>query len=189
MKRQADEIAGLREHYPQIAILHGCEVDILPDGRLDFPDRVLERFDLVLASLHDSAGHSPDQLMKRYASTMQHPLVTLITHPTNRLVPFRRGYPHDYDRLFEHAVEHRTAVEIDGAPSHLDLDGALARRAIAAGATVAVSSDSHRAEMLRTQMDLGIVTARRGWVEPRHVLNTRPLAEVRAFIAAKRGAR
>jgi DNA polymerase (family 10) len=118
---------------------------------------------------------------------MQHPLVTLITHPTNRLVPSRRGYPLDYDRLFELAVEHRTAVEIDGAPSHLDLDGALARRAIAAGVTVVVSSDCHRAEMLRTQMDLGIVTARRGWVEPRHVLNTRPLDDVRAFIAAKRG--
>jgi DNA polymerase (family 10) len=104
-------------------------------------------------------------------------------------VPSRRGYPLDYDRLFELAVEHRTAVEIDGAPSHLDLDGALARRAIAAGVTVVVSSDCHRAEMLRTQMDLGIVTARRGWVEPRHVLNTRPLDDVRAFIAAKRGAR
>jgi DNA polymerase (family 10) len=189
VKKQADEIAGLRERYPRISILHGCEADILPDGRLDFPERVLERFDIVLASLHDAAGHSPDQLMKRYASAMQHPLVTLITHPSNRLVPSRRGYPLDYDRLFELAVEHRTAVEIDGAPSHLDLDGALARRAITAGATVVVSSDCHRAEMLRVQMDLGILTARRGWVEPRHVLNTRPLVEVRAFIAAKRGGR
>ena len=79
---------------------------------------------------------------------MQHPLVTLITHPTNRLVPHRRGYDLDYDRLFALAVENRTVVEIDGAPSHLDLDGALARRAIAAGATVAIDSDCHRAEML-----------------------------------------
>jgi len=189
VNKQADEIAGLRERYPTIAILHGCEVDILPDGRLDFPDRILERFDIVLASLHDSAGQLPEQLMKRYASAMQHPLVTLITHPTNRLVPHRRGYDLDYDRLFELAVEHRTAVEIDGAPSHLDLDGALARRAIAAGATVAVSSDSHRAEMLGPQMHLGVVTARRGWVESRHVLNARSLEEVRAVIAAKRGAR
>jgi DNA polymerase (family 10) len=189
VNKQADEIAGLRERYPTIAILHGCEVDILPDGRLDFPDRILERFDIVLASLHDSAGHSPEQLLKRYTSALQHPLVTLITHPTNRLVPHRRGYDLDYGRLFELAVEHRTALEIDGAPSHLDLDGALARRAIGAGAMVAVSSDCHRAEMLATQMHLGIVTARRGWVEPHHVLNTRSLREVRAFIAAKRGGR
>jgi DNA polymerase (family 10) len=189
VKKQAEEIDALRELYPQIAILHGCEVDILPDGRLDFPDRILEQFDIVLASLHDSASHSPDQLMTRYAAAMQHPLVTLITHPTNRIVPHRRGYDLDYDHLFALAVEHGTAVEIDGAPSHLDLDGALARRAIAAGATVAVDSDCHRAEMLRLQMELGIVTARRGWVEPRHVLNARSLDDVRAFIAVKRGAR
>jgi DNA polymerase (family 10) len=189
VKKQAEEIAGLREQYPDIAILHGCEVDILPDGRLDFPDHVLEQFDIVLASLHERAGQGPGQLTKRYASAMRHPLVTLLTHPTNRLLPGRLGYDLDYDRLFEMAVETRTLVEIDGAPAHLDLDGALARRAIAAGATVAISSDCHRAEMLGRQMDLGIVTARRGWVEPRHVLNTRPLADVRSVVAAKRGAR
>ena len=116
----------------------------------------------------------------------RHTLVALITHPTNRLIPFRPGYALDYDRLFAAAVDTRTLVEIDGSPAHLDLDGALARRAIAAGARVTIDSDGHRAEMLGRQMQLGIMTARRGWVEPRHVLNTRPLEEVRAFIAAKR---
>jgi DNA polymerase (family 10) len=189
VKRQAEEIAEVRSRYPEIAVLHGCEVDILPDGRLDFPDRVLERFDIVLASLHERAGQPPDQLMKRYVGAMRHPLVTLITHPTNRMVPHKRGYDLDYDRLFAIATETRTIVEIDGSPSHLDLDGALARRAIAAGTTVAIDSDCHRAEMLDRQMQLGIVTARRGWVEARHVLNTRPLEEVRALIAAKRASR
>ena len=189
VKRQADEIDALRERHPDIAILHGCEVDILPDGRLDFPDRVLERFDIVLASLHERAGHDRDQLMTRYVTAMQHPLVTLITHPTNRLVPYRAGYDLDYDRLFGVAVETRTIVEVDGAPSHLDLDGALARRAVAAGAELAIDSDCHRAELLDVQMQLGIMTARRGWVEPRHVVNTRPLADVRAAIARKRAGR
>jgi DNA polymerase (family 10) len=186
VKRQADEIAELRERFSGIEILHGCEADILPDGRLDFPDRVLERLDIVLASLHDSAGHSPDQLLRRYTSAMRHPLVTMITHPTNRIVPVRRGYALDYDQLFETAVATNTVVEIDGAPSHLDLDGALARRAIAAGATVAIDSDCHRADLLDRQMRLGITTARRGWVEPGHVLNARPLDAVRALIARKR---
>ena len=189
VSKQAEEIAALRERHPDIAILHGCEVDILPDGRLDFPDGILERFDIVIASLHEGARHSPDQLMQRYVSAMSHPLVAMITHPTNRLVPGRRGYDLDYDRLFATAVETRTLVEIDGSPSHLDLDSALARRAIAAGATVAINSDSHRAELLDRQMQLGVVTARRGWVEPRHVVNTRPLEAVRAQIAAKRGSR
>jgi DNA polymerase (family X) len=186
VKRQAEDIAGLRERYPQVAILHGCEVDILPDGHLDFSDRVLERLDIVLVSLHEGAGHSPEHLLRRYLGAMRHPLVTLITHPTNRLLPYRAGYDIDYDSLFAAAVETRTVLEIDGAPAHLDLHGALARRAVAAGATVAVNSDCHRAEMLQQQMQLGITTARRGWVEPRHVLNTKPIDEIRALIAAKR---
>jgi DNA polymerase (family 10) len=186
---QAEEIARLREQYPDITILHGCEVDILPNGRLDFPDKALETLDIVLASLHERAGHTPEQLMKRYGSAMKHPLVTLITHPTNRILPGRPGYDLDYDRLFGLAVETGTFVEIDGSPAHLDLDGALARRAIAAGALVSINSDCHRAEMLGRQMELGVVTARRGWVEPRHVLNTRSIAEVRSVVAAKRGAR
>jgi DNA polymerase (family 10) len=189
VERQAEEIARLRQGHPDIAILHGCEVDILEGGRLDFPDRVLERFDIVLASLHERLGNGPDQLMKRYLSAMKHPLVTMITHPTNRIVPHRPGYILDYDRLFDAARETKTAVEIDGSPSHLDLDGALARKAVADGAIVAIDSDCHRADRLERQMHLGIVTARRGWVEPRHVLNTRPLDEVRAFIAGKRTGR
>jgi DNA polymerase (family 10) len=189
VKKQADEIAQIRERHPDIQILHGCEVDILSDGRLDFPDRILEQFDIVLASLHEGLGHSSDQLMKRYTAAMTHPLVTMITHPTNRVVPHRAGYDLDYDRLFETARETATIVEVDGSPSHLDLDGALARRAVEAGVTVAVDSDCHRADLLARQMHLGIVTARRGWVEPRHVLNTRVLAEVRAVIASKRNRR
>ena len=100
---------------------------------------------------------------------MRHPLVTLITHPTNRLVPHRPRLRPRLRPAVRSRRRDRTVVEIDGAPSHLDLDGALARRAIAAGATVAIDSDCHRAEMLDRQMQLGIMTARRGWVEPRHV--------------------
>jgi len=186
VKRQADEIAALREKYPGMAILHGCEVDIMPDGRLDFPDRVLAQFDIVLASLHDGAGQPADLLYGRYAEAMRHPLVSVITHPTNRMLPHRPGYPLDYDRLFELAVETGTMLEVDGAPAHLDLNGALARRAAAAGATLVIDSDCHRVEMLGRQMQFGLTTARRGWIEPRHVLNTRPLEEVRAAIARKR---
>jgi len=184
--QQREEIEEVRSRYPDIAILHGCEVDILPDGRLDFPDRVLERFDIVLASLHERAGQAPDRLMKRYAGAMKHPLVSVITHPTNRVVPTRKGYELDYDELFGLAVETRTILEVDGAPNHLDLDGPLARRAAAAGAMLVIDSDCHRAEMLDRQMGFGIATARRGWVEPRHVVNTRPLEDVRALVRSKR---
>jgi DNA polymerase (family 10) len=112
--------------------------------------------------------------------------VSVITHPTNRVVPGRRGYDLDYDQVFATAIETGTIVEIDGSPSHLDLDAALARRAAAAGAMLVIDSDCHRAEMLDRQMRLGVGTARRGWVEPHHVINTRKIDEVRKIIAAKR---
>jgi DNA polymerase (family 10) len=186
VKRQAEEIAEARGRHPDITILHGCEVDILPDGTLDLPDRVLQHLDIVLASLHERAGQGSDQLQRRYEQAMRHPMVNIITHPTNRMLPNRPGYDLDYDRLFDLAVETGTILEVDGAPAHLDMDGALARRAIAAGVTVSIDSDSHRAEYLERQMILGVTTARRGWVEPRHVANTRPIEEIRALVAAKR---
>ena len=188
VKRQADDIAALQARYPRMTVLHGCEVDILPDGALDFPDRILERFDIVLASLHDAAGQDGAQLLARYVRAMHHPLVHVITHPTNRLVGHRAGYELDYERLFEAAVETRTVLEIDGSPAHLDLDGTLARLAIEAGALVCIDSDCHRADMLDRQMRLGLLMARRGWVEARHVLNTRPMEEVRHILSSKRGA-
>lgn len=184
--RQADEIASLREQYPGITILHGCEVDIMEDGTLDFGDDLLQRFDIVLASLHDPYDHDAARLLRRYERAVRHPLVSVVTHPTNRLVSFREGYDLDYDRLFTLARETGTCLEIDGAPSHLDLDSSLARRAVEAGVRLTVDSDCHRASALARQMQLGVVLARRGWVDAPSVLNTRPLTEVRAFIAAKR---
>jgi DNA polymerase (family X) len=184
--RQAEAIARAREQYPQIGILHGCEVEILPDGHLDLPDKVLRRFDIVLASLHERAGHSPQQLLRRYLGAMVHPLVTIITHPTNRSFPRDAGYEMDYERLFEAAVETRTALEVDGSPSHVDLDASLAARAVARGVTLAIDGDSHAAQQMARFMAIAVLTARRGGVERRHVLNARHWPEIRALIAAKR---
>ena len=185
--QQRDEVLRMRECYPQIAILHGIEVDILHDGRLDFDDETLDGFDIVLASLHDAARHDGAALTRRCLQAIRHPLVNVITHPANQLVGRRAGYALDFEAVYRAAVETGTALEVDGAPSHLDLDGEHARAAVAAGVTLTVDSDCHRARALDRQMRFGVGTARRGWVEPRHVLNTRPLADVQAFVAAKRG--
>jgi DNA polymerase (family 10) len=186
LQRQRDELARIREHFPALSILHGIEVDIMPDGRLDFDDKVLEPLDIVIASLHDGAGHDAARLTRRCLGAIRHPLVNVITHPANRLVGRHPGYDLDFEAVYAAAVESGTALEIDGAPSHLDLDGEHARAAVAAGVTVTIDSDCHKATLLGRQMRLGVGTARRGWVEARHVLNTRPLSDVRAFIAAKR---
>jgi DNA polymerase (family 10) len=189
LERQMEAVGAAREEHPGIAVLHGSEVDILPDGSLDYPDDVLERLDVVLASLHDPSGHSGAQLTDRYIRAMRHPLVQIVTHPTNRLVPHRGGYPLDEPRLFEAAVETGTILEIDGAPGHLDMDGAMARRAVAAGATVAVDGDCHRAELLGRHMLFAVGTARRGWVEASQVVNTLPLDRLRLRLTHKRQAR
>jgi DNA polymerase (family 10) len=184
--RQREEIATLRSRVRGIEILHGIEVDIMHDGSLDFDDQILEGFDIVLASLHDAAGHDGPRLTERYLRAIRHPLVNVITHPANRSPAVSAGYPLDFDRLFTAAADTGTAMEVDGAPGHLDMDGQLARRAAAAGVTIAVDSDCHRLEALSRQMRFGVGTARRGWLEPEHVLNTRSASDVRAFVARKR---
>jgi len=169
-----------------VQILHGIEVDIMPDGSLDFDDEQLAGFDIVLASLHDHAGHDGAVLTERYLRAIRHPLVNLITHPANRTPGRSSGYRLDFDTLFAAAADAGTAMEVDGAPGHLDLDGSLARRAAAAGVTLVIDSDCHRSDALGRQMRFGVGTARRGWIEPAHVLNTRDIDEVRAFVAKKR---
>jgi DNA polymerase (family 10) len=184
--RQREELEQVRTRVRGIAILHGIEVDIMHDGTLDFDDEVLGGFDIVLASLHDGCGHDGSRLTARYLRAIHHPLVNVITHPANRSPAQSPGYPVDFDRLFAAAADTGTALEIDGAPGHLDMDGELARRAVAQGVTLVVDSDCHRIEGLARQMQFGIGTARRGWIEPRHVLNARSIDDVRSFIASKR---
>jgi DNA polymerase (family 10) len=186
LARQRDEIEELREAVPGLTILQGLEVDIMPNGSLDCPDAVLARLDIVLASLHDAAGHSRRKLTDRCLAAIAHPLVSVITHPGNQLVGHRPPYDMDYEAIYRAAAETGTALEIDGAPSHLDLDGDRAREAAAAGVTLVIDSDCHRARSLDRQMRMGVDTARRGWVEAHQVLNTRPLSDVLAFLAAKR---
>ena len=184
--RQRDEIDAVRAKTRAIEVLHGVEVDIMHDGSLDFDDEVLGRFDIVLASLHDHGGHDGRRLTERYLRAIHHPLVNVITHPTNRVPGQSDGYALDFEALCAAAEDTGTALEIDGAPGHLDLDGILARRAAAAGVTIEVGSDGHGVDTLGRQMQFGVGTARRGWIEPQQVLNTRSAADVRAFIARKR---
>jgi DNA polymerase (family 10) len=187
--RQRRDIEKVRKRTPGIHVLHGVEVDIMHDGSLDFSDDRLEEFDIVLASLHDHGGHDPQTLTERYLRAIHHPLVTIITHPANRSPARSLGYDVDFDRLFAAAAATGTAMEIDGAPGHLDMDGALARRAVAMGVTVTINSDCHRADSLGRQMRFGIGTARRGWITAADVLNTRSVQDVREFVARKRARR
>lgn len=189
IQRQRAEIEQVRTRARRIHVLHGIEVDMMPDGTLDFDDEQLAGFDIVLASLHDDHGHDGATLTERYLRAMRHPLVNVVTHPANRTPARFEGYPLDWDELFAAAAETGTAMEVDGAPGHLDLDGTLARRAAAAGVMLVIDSDCHRSDGLARQMRFGVGTARRGWIRPEQVLNTRSIDEVHAFIARKRARR
>jgi DNA polymerase (family 10) len=182
VKKQADEIGRVRERNPDITILHGCEVDILPDGRLDFPDKVLEALDIVLASLHERAGHNPDQLMKRYASAMSHPLVT--HHPSDQ--PSGAGSRRLRSRL---RPPSRSPPKPDGSRSTDAVAPGSTRRAAPGylGATVAIDSTA-TAQFCPTPDGSGTPRAA-GLGEPTDVLNTRSLTDARSTIEAKRGSR
>jgi DNA polymerase (family X) len=186
---QAGEIAAVRALVPDITILHGIECDIQEDGSLDVPDAVLERLDIVLASMHESYGHSPTRILQRYERVMRHPLVNVITHPANRSPGRQPGYALAFERLFEEALKTGTAVEIDGAPGHLDLDSPLAEIAATMGVPILVDSDCHMADRLGRQMRFGVGLARRAGITKDHVLNTRDVSAVRDFVAAKRAGR
>jgi DNA polymerase (family 10) len=186
LRKQREEILKLRADLPAMTIFHGLEVDILPNGRLDCSDEILASLDIVLASLHDSAGHDRAKLTRRCLEAIRHPLVSVVTHPANQLVGHRAGYDMDYDAIYAAAARTGTALEIDGAPSHLDLDGDRARAAAEAGVTLAIDSDCHRAQSLDRQMRMGVGTARRGWVPASQVLNARSAGDVRAFVERKR---
>ena len=171
--------------FRQLTILHGIEADILRDGRIDCADDVMESLDIVLASLHERDGDDGRRLTKRCLTAIQHPLVSIITHPQNQLVGHRAPYDMDYDAIYEAAAATGTALEIDGAPAHLDLDGPHARDAVAARRhphdrqRLSSGAMAGSADGFRRSARPGAAGSR-----PRHVLNTRPLADVRAFIAA-----
>jgi len=165
-----------------IAVLMGTECDILPDGRLDYPDDVLAGLDVVVASVHTRFKMPRDEMTARLIRAMEHPHVDIIGHPTGRLLGQRDAYEVDMERLVEAAARTGTALEINASPDRLDLSDAHARLARERGVRLVISTDAHSRYELRF-MAYGIGVARRAWVEPRHVLNTLSLQDLQASLA------
>lgn len=168
-----------------IRTLRSTEVDILPNGSLDFDDTVLTDLDIVVASVHSALNISRDDMTRRLVRACENPFVNIIGHPTGRNVETFAGYEFDYDVVFAAAARTGTALEIDGQPNRLDLPSPLARRAREFGVTFACDSDAHGAEQL-ANIAYAVGQARRAWLAPNEILNTRDLAGVLAFVNAKR---
>jgi DNA polymerase (family 10) len=180
LKRLAHEI--------DIPLLDGAELNIGPDGELDYDDEVLAQFDFCVASVHTALGRDADAQTARIVRAMHHPAVHAIGHLTGRKLGRRPGFDVHLDQILAVALETGTALEVNASPRRLDLSDDVVRRAIDAGVTLTISSDAHTPSEL-DHLRFGVGTAQRGWARIDDVLNCRDLAGVREFVAAKRARR
>jgi DNA polymerase (family 10) len=165
----------------RLRLLQGTEMEIRADGTLDYPDQVLEKLDIVIASLHSSLRQPREKITGRLLTAIRNPHVDIIGHPTGRLFPDREGADLDMEAVFAAAAEHKVALEINAHPARLDLDDVNARRAQELGIKLCINTDAHSQADLE-MLQFGVSTARRGWVEASSVLNTWKTAELEKWL-------
>jgi len=175
--RQVERVAAANESLDDITLLAGTEVNVMPDGTLDYADEVLEQLDWIVASLHTSFRMAENEMTERMIAAVEHPLVDAIGHPTGRLIGRREPYALDVDRVIEAAARTGTFLEINANPNRRDLPDTLARAAAEAGVTLVIDSDAHGADTLH-KISFGVATARRAWLTPERVANTRSWPEL-----------
>lgn len=186
LARQIDAIDRFHAGHPDIAVLKGVEVDILEDGELDLPLSVLRRLDLVVGAVHSQFKLSRVRQTERIMRAMDHPCFSVLAHPGGRLIGAREACELDLDRLVRHARERGCFLEVNAQPERLDLDDIGCRMAMEAGVRVAICSDAHDVHDFGN-LRFGIGQARRGWLGPQGVINTLPLGELKAALAATMG--
>jgi DNA polymerase (family 10) len=179
------ELAALNSRMKGFTILCGTEMDIRSDGTLDYPDEVLRELDVVIASIHSGFRQPKAQITARIVAAMRNPYVSLIAHPTGRLIGERDPYEVDMDEVFRVAGETGTALEINSYPLRLDLSDGHARRAKEMGIPLVIDSDVHALSQF-DNIHYGVSIARRGWLEKRNVLNTLELPQLRKQLGSKR---
>jgi DNA polymerase (family 10) len=183
----AEEDAGTAppETSPEgFRLLHGCELEIRADGRLDYEDDLLATFDLVVASLHVGRRQTRRELTDRVLVAIHNPHVDVIAHPAGRMIGTRPDLDLDWETVYREAAKTGTVLEMNGSPHRLDLSVERARHAIELGCIVSIDSDAHKLTEF-SHLEWGVSQARRAWVEPRHVLNTRSRAELQEWLSKR----
>ncbi|MBI1911355.1 MAG: DNA polymerase/3'-5' exonuclease PolX [Deltaproteobacteria bacterium] len=173
--------AKLKKRGKKFRVLKASEVDIRADGSLDHPDRVLDKLDCVVASIHSGFKMGMEEMTARIIKAIQSRKINILAHPTGRLINERAPYPVDMDRVMDEAKKYNIALELNSYPDRLDLNDVHCRLAKEKGVKLAISTDSHSIYHLEHIL-YGIHTARRGWIEAADVINTRPLKEVLKFL-------
>jgi DNA polymerase (family 10) len=164
-------IDALNKKAGKFRVLSGAEINIKSDGSLDLDDELLKQLDVVVASIHSGFRQSSEQITGRIIAAMKNPNVSIIAHPTGRLIGEREAYEVDMEKVLQSAAETGTAIEINAYPLRLDLSEANVRRAGALKVQVVISTDAHNSAQF-DNMRYGVAVARRGWLEKRDVLNT-----------------
>ncbi len=182
LRKQLDAIDRLNGKLDGIRIVKGVEVDILEDGRLDLSDAVLRGLDIAIGAVHTGFRLSRAKQTERIIRAMDNPHFNILAHPTGRLINERAAYDLDMERIMEAALERGCYLELNAQPARLDLSDIHCRMAKEMGLKVAVSTDAHSARNL-AYMRYGVDQARRGWLEPADVLNTRPWPQLKKLLA------
>ncbi|MGE7905207.1 DNA polymerase/3'-5' exonuclease PolX [Peribacillus sp. NPDC094092] len=181
LREQKRIIHELNEKYADFTVLSGIEMDILPDGTLDYDDELLAEMDLVIASIHSSFSQPRDTIMERLKTALNNPHVDIIAHPTGRIIGRRTGYDVDIEMLIELARETNTALELNANPNRLDLAPPHLRKAQEAGVPIVINTDAHSIDMLE-HMPVGVSSAKKGWIKESTVLNARDTDGLLAFL-------
>ncbi len=184
LSAQIQQVREINAEIDGMEVLAGSEVDILKDGSLDFPDELLAQLDIVVASVHGGLSMSESEMTDRIIRAIENPYVTIIGHPTGRLLGRRPGYAVNLEAVIDAAVAHHVALEINAAPSRLDLEPGPVRQARDRGVLLSVNTDAHSVPDLERAL-YGINVARRGWLEKTDVLNTYSLAAVKEMMAGR----
>jgi DNA polymerase (family 10) len=181
MERHLKKIRAADKKIKGIKILAGAEVDIKSDGSLDYPDKLLAQMDIVVAAIHSGFKMPKEKMTARITRALQNKHVNIFSHPTGRLINEREPYAVDMEAILTAAKKHNVAIEINAHPKRLDLTDVYCMRAKTLGVKMVISTDAHSTEELKL-MKYGILTARRGWLEKKNVLNTLPLKRLLATL-------
>ena len=176
LRRQIERVRALDEEIDGMHLLVGTETNILPDGRPDYDDELLAELDWVVGSVHTSFNMTEKNMTARMVAAIEHPWIDAIGHPTGRKIAKREPYKVDIDALIEAAARTGTMLEINGAPDRRDLNDVHARAAAEAGVNILIDSDAHGAERLE-HVKWAVATARRAWLGPEQIANTRSWKE------------
>ena len=185
VRQQQKEIAALQKKMKDIRIFSGIECDILPDGSLDYPDKILSTFDFVIASVHSQFNMTEADMTRRVIKALKNRYVTILGHPTGRLLLTREEYPIDMRKVIRAAGDHGVVIELNANPMRLDLDWRLCPLAVQLGVPLSINPDAHSIEGI-ADVQWGVGIARKGWLRPGDVFNTKSVKEMEKALSPRK---